>query len=56
MKIKSIQSLLMYCCLPELNATRVIKITERNTIQYNTIQYLFAIYDIYTWKKKNEEN
>ena len=22
---------------------------------YN-IQYLFAIYDIYTWEKKNEEN
>ena len=24
-------------------------------IYYNTIQYLFAIYDIYRWKK-NEEN
>ena len=26
-----------------------------SSIQY-TIQYLFAIYDIYRWKKKKEEN
>ena len=24
-------------------------------LQYNTIQYLFAIYDIYTWKKKRRK-